>query len=118
MRRVVSAVAVFTCLAATGCGSPKTTTVNVAGSQRTLSLVITGPSGSLDAEVEQLKGAVASGGATATTLDGDQHAGASLCQTDVSDSTGTYHIAVYTDSTDVPASLCADMKSAVDKGTG
>lgn len=100
---------------AAGCGnSTATATVNFTGPSGTLSVVVTANQSDL-AQFEKGAQSQSAPGVSESTVDGDKHTGSLICQTDLTapGASGTAHLAVYSDISGVPTSICSTIEQAV-----
>ncbi len=115
MRR--AAVCVLACvlgLTLVACGD-KTATLKISGPSGSFSLVMTGSQDTIDTfkgKVEQIASGGGGAGASVITLDGDQHEGAAVCQTDVTDNGAKYHVAVYSTVNSITSSVCDSIQQS------
>ncbi len=101
-----------------GCGSSQSITINLSVSGVTLSMVASGDATGIAKAKSQIQGGLgSSSAANFTVVDGDSHTGAKVCETDVSDSSGTYHIVVYSDSSVITPDICTSIKSSSTSGS-
>jgi hypothetical protein len=109
-------MAVCTGLAALGlvaCGD-KTATVQITAAGGSVSLVITGSADKIAAFESFAAGLGAALGpagapASASTVDGDQHQGALVCETDITENGDKLHVAIYSASPGAPSTLCSQL---------
>jgi hypothetical protein len=106
--------AALAALVLVACGE-KTDTLQASGANgAALSLVITGGPDSIASFEKQMSGIVAGG--TVQIVDGDQHKGLLICQTDVTKNGVQYHVAIY--NTIVGIGITPDACAQIDSSTG
>jgi hypothetical protein len=97
-------------LAVTGCGS-STATVNLSlNGQPFMSMVASGDQKGIDdAKAKAQQQSTGQAGVAVSVVDGDQHQGNKVCETDVTDSSGTYHVVVYSSNPLVTQEVCTSI---------
>ena len=103
------------CLALAGCGDT-TATVNINSARGSFSIVATGGDGDVKAFEDKMQSFLAEGlgtgsGVTVKAVDGDHHAGPSICQTDVDNQDLHYHFAVYS-TVSMASNVCTTLADA------
>jgi len=108
-------VAALAALTLVACGE-KTDTLLVTGPDGSLSLVITGSPDTMAAFENQATSAIAGGGYrghTAWRTSGDQHEGSlpQLCDADVTDNGAQYHVTIYTNIPSFASDTCSSFNN-------
>jgi hypothetical protein len=115
MRPVLVVCAALAALAVVACGN-KSATLEISGAAGTFSLVITGSADTIAVFENKVSSYVSSGqgnpGVNLTTVDGDQHTGPLVCQTDVTDNGVPYHVALYSTLASLTPALCAQIQAS------
>lgn len=115
MNRVLSVLALTAVsLGLAGCGD-QSITMKMSFSGQSLSVVATGSAEAIAKAKTEINASLASAtsaGASVQTVDGDQHEGNKLCETDATKDGQKYHFVVYSNSSTFPASICDSMKGA------
>lgn len=106
MRRLVTGlIGIGIAVGVAACGQ-STATINVSNNgQVIISMVVTGDQSGINSAKQQAQSG--GGGATqSSVVDGDQHQGNKVCETDVTQNGDTYHVVVYSTSPAVTPSFC------------
>jgi len=108
-----------TTLALASCGSStKTVTLNYSNAGTTLSIVVSGDSNAIDGFKQGAAQSLASASSgNSAEVDGDQHTGNQVCQTDVTNSGVTLHVVVYSNSSAITSDVCSTLASAAAQAT-
>ena len=112
-RFLTVALAAVSLFALAGCGN-STMTVKFTSTAGSISMVVSGSQDGMDKLKQKMSSELSSAGSDAgqvTTVDGDQHVGNKVCETDVTDSGSTYHVIVYGSVPGLDSSICSSIQS-------
>ena len=114
MRRFLAAgLAAGFALALAGCGQ-STATINISlNGQQFVSMVVTGSQASIDKAKSDATSGTGVSGVSATVVDGDQHQGNKVCETDVTNGSDTGHVVVYSSNPLVTTQFCSQLAASV-----